>query len=67
VQHAGLTRREREILQLLTEGATNWEISCRLLISEKTVKAHLATLFRKLDVQNRTQAALFAVGARVSA
>ena len=67
VQYPGLTRREREILQLLTEGATNWEMSRRLHISEKTVKAHLATLFRKLDVQNRTQAALLAVGARVHA
>jgi DNA-binding NarL/FixJ family response regulator len=67
LQLAGLTPREREVLQLLTEGATNQEISRRLLISEKTVKAHLAGLFRKLDVQNRTQAALFAVGTRVGA
>ena len=56
-----LTAREREILQLLVEGQSNKEISEHLYLSEKTVKAHLAAVFRKLGVSNRTQAAMAAV------
>jgi DNA-binding NarL/FixJ family response regulator len=58
---ARLTRRETEILDLLAAGHSNREISKRLFLSEKTVKAHLATVFRKLGVSNRTQAAMAAV------
>ena len=58
---ARLTRRETEILDLLAAGHSNREISKRLFLSEKTVKAHLATVFRKLGVSNRTQAAMTAV------
>jgi len=58
---ARLTRRETEILDLLAAGHSNREISKRLFLSEKTVKAHLATVFRKLGVNNRTQAAMMAV------
>ena len=58
---ARLTRRETEILDLLAVGHSNREISKRLFLSEKTVKAHLATVFRKLGVSNRTQAAMAAV------
>jgi len=58
---ARLTRRETEILELLAAGHSNREISKRLFLSEKTVKAHLATVFRKLGVSNRTQAAMAAV------
>lgn len=58
---ARLTRRETEILDLLAAGHSNREISKRLFLSEKTVKAHLATVFRKLGVNNRTQAAMIAV------
>jgi two-component system NarL family response regulator len=58
---ARLTRRETEILELLAAGHSNREISKRLFLSEKTVKAHLATVFRKLGVNNRTQAAMMAV------
>lgn len=58
---ARLTKRETEILELLAVGHSNREISKRLFLSEKTVKAHLATVFRKLGVSNRTQAAMAAV------
>lgn len=57
----GLTRREADVLQLLAGGASNREISRQLYLSEKTVKAHLAAVFRKLGVSNRTQAAMAAV------
>jgi two-component system, NarL family, response regulator DegU len=57
----GLTRREWDILNLLAEGHSNRDISKRLYLSEKTVKAHLAAVFRKLGVSNRTQAAMAAV------
>jgi DNA-binding NarL/FixJ family response regulator len=60
-QEAGLTRRESDILELLASGHSNREISRRLFLSEKTVKAHLASVFRKLGVTNRTQAAMVAV------
>ena len=57
----GLTRREADVLQLLSNGSSNREISRQLFLSEKTVKAHLAAVFRKLGVSNRTQAAMAAV------
>jgi two-component system NarL family response regulator len=57
-----LTRRELDILALLAEGRSNRDISRHLFLSEKTVKAHLAAVFRKLSVTNRTQAAMAAVG-----
>jgi DNA-binding NarL/FixJ family response regulator len=56
-----LTQREHDILALLAEGRANREIAQRLYLSEKTVKAHLAAIFRKLGVTNRTQAAMMAV------
>lgn len=61
VHDAGLTRRETDVLQLLAGGSSNREISRQLYLSEKTVKAHLAAVFRKLGVTNRTQAAMMAV------
>src|SRR5436190_18411544 len=48
-----LTQRENDILELLAEGKSNREIAGRLFLSEKTVKAHLAAVFRKLGVANR--------------
>lgn len=57
-----LTQRETDILALLSEGRSNREIARALFLSEKTVKAHLAAVFRKLGVANRTQAAMAAVG-----
>ncbi len=56
-----LTQRENDILELLAEGKSNREIAGHLFLSEKTVKAHLAAIFRKLGVTNRTQAAMAAV------
>jgi DNA-binding NarL/FixJ family response regulator len=58
---AGLTPREADILELLATGNSNREISKQLFLSEKTVKAHLASVFRKLGVSNRTQAAMMAI------
>jgi DNA-binding NarL/FixJ family response regulator len=60
-QTANLTHRELEILELLVAGHSNREIAARLYLSEKTVKAHLAAVFRKLNVTNRTQAAMLAL------
>jgi DNA-binding NarL/FixJ family response regulator len=56
-----LTQREHDILELLSEGLSNRDIAKNLFLSEKTVKAHLAAIFRKLGVTNRTQAAMMAV------
>ncbi len=57
---AALSAREREVLELLVEGLPNKLIARRLEISEKTVKSHLTSIFRALDVTDRTQAALWA-------
>jgi DNA-binding NarL/FixJ family response regulator len=58
-----LTPREEEVLRLVATGATNREISQRLFISELTVKMHLASIFRKLQVNDRTKAAILALKA----
>lgn len=60
-QLASLTPREEEILKLLATGESNREIGARLFISEQTVKNHVASIFRKLQVNDRTKAALLAV------
>jgi two-component system nitrate/nitrite response regulator NarL len=57
----GMTPREHEILQALVTGASNKMIANRLGITEATVKVHLKTLLRKIDVNNRTQAAIWAM------
>ena len=57
----GLTQREQEVLRLLTKGSTNKEIAKALFISEKTVKSHLNSIFRKLNVSRRLQAILYAI------
>jgi DNA-binding NarL/FixJ family response regulator len=56
-----LTQREREVLMLLTRGATNKEIAASLCISENTVKNHLRNILEKLHLENRVQAAAFAL------
>jgi DNA-binding NarL/FixJ family response regulator len=56
----GLTDREREVLALIAEGLPNKLIARRLEISEKTVKAHATSAFRRIGVDDRTQAALWA-------
>ncbi|MCL6560018.1 MAG: response regulator transcription factor [Firmicutes bacterium] len=56
-----LTNRELEILQLLAQGESNKSIAQKLFISEKTVKNHLTNIFQKLNVNDRTQAVLYAI------
>lgn len=60
-QRQDLTAREREVLQLLVRGRSNKEIGAQLFISDETVKSHLKTLFAKLKVRDRTDAAISAV------
>ena len=57
----GLSEREMEILHYVVRGSSNREIGTALFISEKTVKNHLSSIYRKLAVEDRTQAALKAV------
>lgn len=56
-----LTAREKEVLACLGRGLSNKEIASDLSISEKTVKTHVSSIFAKLGLADRTQAALFAV------
>lgn len=56
-----LTRRELEVLQLLAMGLSNKEIAYRLVLSPRTVKAHLRSIYRKFGVRNRTSAAVKAI------
>lgn len=60
-----LTKREAEVLKGLTEGKSNKEIARDLDLTEPTVKLHMKTLYRKLEVNNRTQAAIVARDAGV--
>jgi len=57
----GLTRREREVLRLLTEGLTNPQIAERLVVSVPTVTTHVASIFNKLGVTSRSAATRYAV------
>jgi two-component system, NarL family, response regulator LiaR len=52
----GLSKREMEVLELMSQGLSNQEISSRLYVSLNTVKTHTSKLFEKLDVRRRTQA-----------
>jgi DNA-binding NarL/FixJ family response regulator len=56
-----LTEREIEVLRLLAQGQANKQIAAALFISEKTVKTHVSSILKKLDVSSRTQAALYAL------
>ncbi len=56
-----LTSREVEVLKMITKGYLNKEIAASLNISERTVKNHVSNIFKKIDVSDRTQAAVFAI------
>lgn len=56
-----LTKREIDVLKLLAEGLFNKEIAAKLDISERTVKNHVSNIFKKIRVNDRTQAAVFAI------
>lgn len=61
-----LTPREKEVLNILTTGCTNKEIAKTLFISEKTVKTHLNSIFRKINVTRRLKAILYAINKGLS-
>jgi NarL family two-component system response regulator LiaR len=58
--HRDLTPRELEVLSLIAQGQSNHEIATTLTISEKTVKTHVGHILSKLDLADRTQAAIYA-------
>lgn len=61
-----LTKRELDVLRLISEGCSNKKISDELTISERTVKNHISHIFRKIDVEDRTQAAVFSIRNKIS-
>ncbi len=61
---AELTPREQEVLQLIAEGCSNREIATQLFIAERTVKNHVNSILRRLNVRDRTQAAILAAKIR---
>ncbi|MDR1473394.1 MAG: response regulator transcription factor [Lactobacillales bacterium] len=58
--HEALTNRENEVLQLIAQGRSNQEIANQLFITLKTVKTHVSNVLAKLEVEDRTQAAIYA-------
>jgi len=61
-RYAALTEQERRILAEIAEGKTNRQIAQSLFLAEKTVKNYVSSLLRKLNVERRTEAAVFAIG-----
>lgn len=61
---SALTRREREIAQLVSKGASNKRIAIQLDVTERTVKAHLSSVFRKTGMRDRLQLALLVSGSK---
>jgi DNA-binding NarL/FixJ family response regulator len=64
--HIRLTDREREVLQLIAAGKENAEIAAALFTSPHTVKSHVSNILTKLEVENRVQAAVYAVRRRLA-
>jgi len=60
-----LTSREKEVLKLVAQGANNIQIAEKLFVREVTVKTHLNSIFKKLNVKNRTQAVLLAMQMKI--
>ena len=56
-----LSGREKEVLELISKGYSNKDIAKELYLSEKTVKNHVSSIFRKINVKDRTKAALYAI------
>jgi DNA-binding NarL/FixJ family response regulator len=63
-RYAALTEKEREILELVADGLTNKQIATELFLAEKTVKNYVSAILRKLGMERRTEAAVFAVELR---
>jgi DNA-binding NarL/FixJ family response regulator len=61
----GLSRRQSDVLQLLTQGLSNRQIAEKLFVGEETVKTHLCSVYRKLDVRDRGQAVSKALRSRI--
>jgi NarL family two-component system response regulator LiaR len=59
--HGELTEREQEVLYLIADGLSNREIAEKMFISEKTVKTHVSNILSKLHLEDRTQAAIYAL------
>jgi DNA-binding NarL/FixJ family response regulator len=60
-RYQSLTEQERKMLELIAEGKTNRQIAQTMFLAEKTVKNYVSGLLRKLDVERRTEAAVYAV------
>lgn len=60
IRLAELTEREKEVLRLLAQGLSNLEIADKMVLSEKTIKNHVSHILKKLDLRDRTQAAVLA-------
>ena len=56
LKQLGITKREREVLELIAAGMSNQEIADKLFVSTSTIKTHTSSLFSKLDANRRTQA-----------
>ena len=65
VDPIALTQREKEILKAIIDGRSNKEISDALFISIETVKSHIKSIYQKLQVRNRVEAALIAMKKRL--